>query len=114
MTPPRSELLQGTLDLLILNLLSLEPNHGWGLSFRLRQISNEVFDVNQGSLYPALQRMLRRGWVRSEWRTSDNNRRAVYYAITRSGLKHLEKEEARWREATAAVNSVLTLAIAEG
>ena len=81
----RAEVLQGTLDLLILKLLSLEPQHGWGLSFHLRRISNQVFDVNQGSLYPALQRMLRRGLVRSEWRASENNRRARYYHITREG-----------------------------
>ncbi len=76
MAEPRSELLQGTLEMLVLKTLSLEPMHGWGISFRLRQISGEVFDVNQGSLYPALQRMVRRGWIRSEWRASENNRRA--------------------------------------
>jgi transcriptional regulator len=111
MTPPRSELLQGTLDLLILKLLSLEPLHGWGLSFRLRQISNEVFDVNQGSLYPALQRMLRRGWVRSEWRASDNNRRARYYAITREGERQLAAERSEWERTSGAVNRVLRFAL---
>ena len=106
----RSEVLQGTLDLLVLKLLSLEPMHGWGLSFRLRQISNEVFDVNQGSLYPALQRMLRRGWVRSEWRASDNNRRARYYAITREGERQLAAERAEWERSSGAVNRVLRFA----
>ena len=110
--PPdsRSEVLQGTLDLLVLKILSLEPMHGWGLSFRLRQISNEVFDVNQGSLYPALQRMLRRGWVRSEWRASDNNRRARYYAITREGERQLAAERAEWERSSGAVNRVLRFA----
>jgi PadR family transcriptional regulator, regulatory protein PadR len=111
MPPTRSELLQGTLDLLILKLLSLEPLHGWGLSFRLRQISNEVFDVNQGSLYPALQRMLRRGWVRSEWRASDNNRRARYYAITREGERQLAAERSEWERTSGAVNRVLRFAL---
>jgi transcriptional regulator len=111
MTATRSELLQGTLDLLILKLLSLEPNHGWGLSFRLRLISNEVFDVNQGSLYPALQRMLRRGWIRSEWRASDNNRRARYYAITREGERQLDAERSEWERTSGAVNRVLRFAL---
>src|SRR5436190_23117529 len=88
----RSEVLQGTLEMLTLKLLSAEPMHGWGLSLRLREISRDVFDVNQGSLYPALQRMLRRGWIRAEWRTSDNNRRARYYAVPREGRKQLEDE----------------------
>ena len=109
-----TDLLRGTLGMLALKALSVGPIHGWGLALRIGQLSRDALAVNQGSLYPALQGLKRRGWVRSEWRTSDNNRRAVYYSITRSGLKHLEKEEAAWREASAAVNSVLTLAIAEG
>lgn len=109
-TDPRSEVLQGTLDLLVLKVLTLEPMHGWGLSFRLRTMSNEVFDVNQGSLYPALQRMLRRGWVRSEWRASDNNRRARYYAITREGERQLAAERAEWERSSGAVNRVLRFA----
>jgi transcriptional regulator len=114
--PPdsRSEVLQGTLDLLVLKVLSLEPMHGWGLSFRLRQISNEVFDVNQGSLYPALQRMLRRGWVKSEWRASDNNRRARYYAITREGERQLTAQRAEWERSSGAVNRVLRFALQGG
>src|ERR687890_1054229 len=103
----RSELLQGTLEMLVLKILSLEPMHGWGVSYRLRQISGEVFDVNQGSLYPALQRMLRRGWVRSEWRASENNRRARYYELTREGRKQLEAQMAEWEHSSRAVNRVL-------
>src|SRR3954462_4257578 len=103
----RSVVLQGTLEMLVLKLLTLEPIHGWGLSLRLREISRDVFDVNQGSLYPALQRMLRRGWIRAEWRTSDNNRRARYYAVTREGRKQLEDEIADWERTSGAVNRVL-------
>ena len=110
----RSEVLQGTLEMLTLKLLSVEPMHGWGLSLRLREISRDVFDVNQGSLYPALQRMLRRGWIRAEWRASDNNRRARYYAITREGLKQLESEVAEWERTSGAVNRVLRFAFQGG
>src|SRR5882672_8868168 len=90
----RSEVLQGTLEMLALKLLTAEPMHGWGLSLRLREISRDVFDVNQGSLYPALQRMLRRGWIRAEWRVTENNRRARYYLLTATGRRQLEKEVA--------------------
>jgi len=110
----RSEVLQGTLEMLTLKLLSVEPMHGWGLSLRLRETSRDVFDVNQGSLYPALQRMLRRGWIRAEWRASDNNRRARYYAITREGLKQLQSEIAEWERASGAVNRVLRFAFQGG
>ena len=113
-TDRRSEVLQGTLEMLALKLLSAEPMHGWGLSLKLREISRDVFDVNQGSLYPALQRMLRRGWIRAEWRTSDNNRRARYYAITREGLKQLEAEIADWERTSGAVNRVLRFALQGG
>src|SRR3954470_19814183 len=104
---PRSEVLQGTLEMLALKLLSAEPMHGWGLSLRLREISRDVFDVNQGSLYPALQAMLRRGWIRAEWRASENNRRARYYGITAEGRKQLDVEIAEWQRTSAAVNRVL-------
>ena len=114
MTESRSELLQGTLEMLVLTTLSLEPMHGWGISLRLRQISGEVFDVNQGSLYPALQRMLRRGWVRSAWRTSENSRRARYYEITREGRRRLEAQRAEWERASGAVNRVLRVAFQGG
>ena len=107
MPPTRSEVLQGTLEMLVLKLLSVEPTHGWGLSFRLRQISRDVFDVNQGSLYPALQRMLRRGLITSEWRASDNNRRARYYTVTRDGKRALESEISEWERSSGAVNRVL-------
>jgi transcriptional regulator len=114
MTDTRSDLLQGTLEMLVLKALSLEPMHGWGLSVRLRELSGEVFDVNQGSLYPALQRMLRRGWVRSNWQTSENNRRARYYEITRVGQRQLETQVAEWERSSGAVNRVLRFAFQGG
>src|SRR5437660_12708332 len=92
----RSEVLQGTLEMLALKLLSAEPMHGWGLSLKLREISHDVFDVNQGSLYPALQVMLRRGWIKAEWRASENNRRARYYRITAEGRRQLDAEIEEW------------------
>ena len=110
MSDPRSEVLQGTLEMLVLKLLTLEPSHGWGLSFRLRLTSGEVFDVNQGSLYPALQRLLRRGLIQAEWRLSDNNRRARYYDITREGRRFLETAVADWQRSSRAVNRVLRFA----
>src|SRR5689334_8493102 len=110
----RSEVLQGTLEMLTLKLLTAEPMHGWGLSLKLREISHDVFDVNQGSLYPALQAMLRRGWIRAEWRASDNNRRARYYRITAEGRKHLDAEIAEWQRTSAAVNRVLRYAFPGG
>lgn len=109
-----TDLLRGTLDMLALKALSVGPIHGWGLAQRIGHLSRGALDVNQGSLYPALQGLKRRGLVRSEWRQSENNRRAVYYSITRSGVAHLEHEEASWHKATATVNLVLTLARAEG
>ena len=110
----RAEVLQGTLEMLALKLLTLEPMHGWGLSVRLREISREVFDVNQGSLYPALQRMLRRGWITAEWGPSDNNRRARYYSITREGRRQLQAEVAEWERSSGAVNRVLRHAFQGG
>ncbi|MGH7637965.1 MAG: PadR family transcriptional regulator [Gemmatimonadaceae bacterium] len=110
----RTEVLQGTLEMLALKLLTAEPMHGWGLSVKLREISRDVLDVNQGSLYPALQRMLRRGWIRAEWRTSDNNRRARYYAITREGRKQLNAEIDEWERSSGAVNRVLRYAFQGG
>lgn len=109
-TDPRSDVLQGTLEMLVLTTLSLEPMHGWGLSLRLRQLSGEVFDVNQGSLYPALQRMLRRGWIRSTWRSSENNRRARYYELTAEGRKQLAVRREEWERSSRAVNRVLRFA----
>jgi PadR family transcriptional regulator, regulatory protein PadR len=107
MTPSRIDLPQGTLDLLILRSLALEPQHGWAISERLQQISREVLQVQQGSLYPALHRLERRGWIKARWGTSDNNRRAKYYELTRSGRKQLEAETSAWRKLTAAVAQVL-------
>src|ERR671938_338279 len=106
----RSEVLQGTLEMLTLKLLSVEPMHGWGLSLRLREISRDVFDVNQGSIYPALQAMLRRGWIRAEWRPSENTRRARYYSITAEGRRQLEAEVDEWQRTSAAVKRVLRYA----
>ena len=114
MAASRSEVLQGTLEMLVLKTLTLEPMHGWGLSDRIRQISGDVFDVNQGSLYPALQRMLRRGWIRSEWRASENNRRARYYELTREGRRQLEAQVAEWERSSGAVNRVLRFAFQGG
>jgi transcriptional regulator len=106
----QSDVLRGTLDLLILKTLTLEPMHGWGISARIQQFSRGVLDVNQGSLYPALQAMLRRGWIRGEWRTSENNRRARYYSISAEGRKRLNAEIEEWNRTSAAVNRVLRYA----
>jgi transcriptional regulator len=107
MAHDQSDLLQGTLELLILKTLSLEPLHGWGISLRIRQTSREVFQVNQGSLYPALQRLTTRGLIRSEWRTTENNRRARYYLLTRPGLRELARIRSQWERSAVAVNWVL-------
>ena len=107
MHPDRAELLKGTLEMLTLKTLSVEPMHGWGIAQRIERVSNGVFAVNQGSLYPALQRMKRRGWIRSEWRTTENRRRARYYSLTTAGRKQLELERESWIRAYQAVNGVL-------
>jgi PadR family transcriptional regulator PadR len=107
MSDRSGELLLGTLELLVLKALSLEPLHGWGLAQRIEQMSRDVFQVSQGSLYPALQRMKRKGWVRSEWSVTSNNRRARYYLLTPAGQRQLDREMARWKEAYRAVNWVL-------
>jgi PadR family transcriptional regulator PadR len=107
MARDRTDLLQGTLELLVLKTLSLEPMHGWGISQRLQQMSRDVLQVNQGSLYPALQRMKNRGWITSEWRTTDNNRRARYYVLTADGKRELARERSDWERSSAAVNWVL-------
>jgi PadR family transcriptional regulator, regulatory protein PadR len=105
--PPKSELLQGTLDMLILNALILEPMHGFGLALRLKQMSRDVFQVEMGSLYPALCRIEGRGWIEAEWGTSDNNRRARYYSITPSGRKQLGEEAVRWATLSNTINAML-------
>jgi PadR family transcriptional regulator, regulatory protein PadR len=107
MAEERIELPQGTLDLLILKALALEPLHGWAVSERLHQISREVLQVPQGSLYPALHRLERKGWIKAQWGTSENNRRAKYYELTRAGRKQLAVEREAWRKLTAAVGEVL-------
>ncbi|HTI39800.1 MAG TPA: PadR family transcriptional regulator [Vicinamibacterales bacterium] len=101
------ELPQGTLDLLILKAIALERQHGWGISERIQQISNDTLKVNQGSLYPALHRLERRGWIRAAWDVSDNNRRAKYYQLTTKGRRQLEERVDAWRSLTAAVNLLL-------
>lgn len=103
----RIDLPQGTLDLLILRTLALGPQHGWAVSERVQQISSDVLRIQQGSLYPALHRLERRGWIRARWGTSDNNRRAKYYELTRSGRRQLEVEKDVWEKLTAAVAQVL-------
>ncbi|HEX8696451.1 MAG TPA: PadR family transcriptional regulator [Longimicrobium sp.] len=107
MAHDQSDLLQGTLELLVLKTLSLEPMHGWGISQRIQQMSRDVFQVNQGSLYPALQRMKSRGLIRSEWRTTENNRKAKYYLLTPAGERELARERSQWERSSAAVNWVL-------
>lgn len=107
MARDQTDLLQGTLELLVLKTLSLEPLHGWGISQRIQQMSRDVFQVNQGSLYPALQRMKSRGWLRSEWRRTENNRKAKYYMLTPAGERELVKECSQWERSSRAVNRVL-------
>ena len=107
MTAQRIDLPQGTLDLLILRTLGLQPQHGWAISERIQQISSDVLRVQQGSLYPALHRLERRGWIKARWGTSDNNRRAKYYELTKSGRRQLEVEKVAWDKLTAAVAQVL-------
>ena len=107
MTADRTDVLQGTLEMLVLRTLELEPMHGWGLAQRIEMMSGEVFAIQQGTLYPALQRMKRRGWVRSEWRVTENNRRARYYLITALGRKELGKARENWKRTSAAVNGIL-------
>jgi transcriptional regulator len=101
------ELLQGTLDLLILKTLALEPMHGWGIAQRIQQISKEVLQVGQGSLYPALHRLEKRGWVATEWSTSDNNRRAKFYSLTATGRRQLAKELGEWEKLSSAIALIL-------
>lgn len=114
MPPESSELLQGTLEMLVLKALSLTPMHGWGIGHRIDQLSRNAFQVQQGSLYPALQRMLRKGWIKSEWRVTENNRQARYYLLTRAGKKQLEVETAAWERTSNAVNGILRVRTAEG
>ena len=107
MKDPRLDLPQGTLDLLILKALSLGPQHGWAVSERIHQISREALAVQQGSLYPSLHRLERRGWIKATWGTSNNNRRAKYYELTRRGREQLETETEAWTRLVAAMGLVL-------
>lgn len=104
---PSVEILQGTLDLLILKTLAHEPMHGWGIAQRIQQVSREVLQIQQGSLYPALYRLQRRGWISAQWGSSDNNRRAKYYSLTQAGRTQLEKEVADWDRISSAVALIL-------
>ena len=110
MTDDRLDLPQGTLDLLILKAVSLAPLHGWAIAERIRQVSREALQIPQGSLYPALHRLERRGWIKAEWGASDNNRKAKYYELTRTGRKQLEAEADAWSRLAAAVALVLDMA----
>ena len=105
----RIDLPQGTLDLLILKTLALQTQHGWAISERIQQISSNVLQVQQGSLYPALHRLERRGWINAQWAVSENNRRAKYYALTRAGRKQLEAEAGAWRKLSTAMAQVLDM-----
>lgn len=107
MADPQTDLLQGTLDLLILKTLALGPQHGWGVSQRIQQMSRDALQVNQGSLYPALHRLEHRGWITSEWGTSDNNRKAKFYRLTSVGRERLEQESSAWRRFAGAVELIL-------
>jgi transcriptional regulator len=109
----RVELPQGTLDVLILRTLALEPRHGWGISERIHQVSSDVLQVQQGSLYPALHRLERRGWIRAKWGTSENNRKAKFYELTAAGRRHLKDETVAWQKLALAVGQVLGLNHAE-
>ena len=102
-----ADVLQGTLDMLILKSLSLGPMHGWGVSQRIQQISRDALRVNQGSLYPAMHRLEQKDWIRAEWGTSENNRRAKYYQLTPQGKRHLESEEQEWRRFAKGVELIL-------
>ena len=108
MTSPKSEVLQGTLDLLVLKTLdSMGPMHGFGIALRIQQVSEDLLQLNQGTLYPALLRLEQRGWIASKWGVSENNRRAKYYSLTRTGRKQLNEEEESWDRMSTMINRVL-------
>src|SRR6266566_3017448 len=104
-----NDLVQGTLDLLLLKILALEPLHGWAISLRLRSISGDVLQVSEGSLYPALHKLEQQGWIKAEWKQTENNRRAKFYALTRLGRAKLGKESAAWERLSAAISHVVRL-----
>jgi PadR family transcriptional regulator, regulatory protein PadR len=105
-----TDLVQGTLDLLILTVISLEPMHGWAIAQRIRQMSNEVLQVGQSALYPALHKLEQQGWIEAEWKISENNRRAKYYSLTRAGRKALAKEAVQWERLSSAVSLIVRTA----
>ena len=105
--PPAADVLRGTLDLLVLKTLTLEPMHGWGISQRIQQFSRGVLDVNQGSLYPALQRLEQKGWIDSSWQTTENNRRAKYYHLTKAGERQLNEETEQWQRISVGIAHAL-------
>jgi len=102
-----TDLVQGTVDLLIMKTIALEPLHGWAIAQRIRQLSDDILQVQQGSLYPALQRLERQGWITAEWGASENNRRARFYRLTKAGKKKLEDEEANWQRLSGGIGLVL-------
>ena len=104
-----SDLVQGTLDMLLLKILALEPMNGWAISLRLKQISSDVLGVSDGSLYPALHKLEHRGWIRSQWKSSENNRRAKFYSLTPLGRKYLDKETANWNRVSSAISGIVKL-----
>ena len=104
-----SDLVQGTLDLLIMKILALEPLHAWAIGVRLKQVSGDVLQVSDGSLYPALHKLEQGGWITAEWKPSENNRRAKYYRLTRPGRRYLEREAANWDRLSAAITQVVRL-----
>jgi PadR family transcriptional regulator PadR len=104
-----SDLVQGTLDLLVLKILALQPLHGWALSQRLKQVSGDVLQVSDGSLYPALHKLEQQGWIQSEWKPTENNRRAKFYSLTRLGKRHLQREAANWERISTAISQVVRL-----
>jgi PadR family transcriptional regulator PadR len=105
-----TDLVQGTLDLLILKIVALEPMHGWAIAQRIRQMSQEVLQVGQSALYPALHKLEQNGWITAEWKVSENNRRAKYYSLTRAGRKVLSEESVRWERLSAAITSIVRTA----
>ena len=104
-----ADLVQGTLDLLLLKILALQPLHGWAISLRLRSISNEVLQVSEGSLYPALHKLEQEGWIKAEWKQTENNRKAKFYSLTRLGRRQLETESANWQRLSSAISHVVQL-----
>jgi transcriptional regulator len=102
-----TDLVQGTLDVLILKTIALEPMHGWGIAQRIKQVSKEVLQVNQGALYPALHRLEQNGWITAKWGESESNRRAKFYSLTRAGRSYLEREQAQWQRLSSAIDLVL-------